>query len=180
MSALSLQPDLQKLCIERVDRCLVLAQKQFGQPIERPEITFDLRGRAAGQLRFSRGPVFVKARLRFNSEMLGRYSIDFIEQVVPHEVGHYLAYLKFGNRIKPHGKEWRYVVEGVLGAEASVTHSFEVQAARKLKRFVYACNCPNREHELSAIRHGRVSKRRAQYYCRACKCGLEFVREANF
>ncbi len=178
MSPVFDQSDLQNRCMARVDACLLRAEKHFNQTIKRPPVTFDLRGRAAGQLRFSKRRL-LDARLRFNSEMLVRYGNAFIEEVVPHEVGHYIAYLRFGSTIKPHGKEWRYIVQNILGAQAAVTHSFEVEPARLLKRFVYACDCTDRQHELSAIRHGRVSRQRAQYYCRVCKGSLNYLREAD-
>jgi SprT protein len=38
----------------------------------------------------------------------------FIDEVVPHELAHLLVWKHFG-RVAPHGKEWKWMMESVLG-----------------------------------------------------------------
>jgi SprT protein len=41
----------------------------------------------------------------------------FIDEVVPHELAHLLVWKHFG-RVAPHGKEWKWMMEAVLGVPA--------------------------------------------------------------
>ena len=149
--------------------CLDLAQAYFGKSFRYEKIELNLRGRAAGQIRYYRAsqrpPV-----LRFNKQLLMRYGDRFVEEVVPHEVAHLIAYSHYGSKIKPHGKEWKFVMCQVLGmAAARVTHDFDVAPARRLQYFDYRCQCLHKRHRLSVIRHGKVKRGVASYLCRACK-----------
>ena len=130
----------------------------------RPEVSFDLRGQAAGQANYHAN------RLRFNLELLRKYGNDFVEQTVPHEFAHLVSYRKFGRRIKPHGIEWKSVMIE-LGASPSRTHRFESSPARRLKRFQYQCNCEGSSYELTSVRHNRI-QRGHTYICRKCRAAL--------
>ncbi len=128
-----------------------------------PRVTFDLRGQSAGQFRVDkRGG----AHIRYNPTLLARYEADFLAQTVPHEVAHYLAYLRFGRRIRPHGVEWQRLMQG-LGANPTRCHDFDVTGlkARQLRQHRYHCDCG--EHALTSIRHQRIL-RGASYVCRVC------------
>ncbi len=54
----------------------------------------------------------------------------FIEEVVPHELAHLLVWKHFG-RVAPHGKEWKWMMEAVLGVPARRTHQFELESVRR-------------------------------------------------
>ena len=125
-----------------------------------PEIAFDLRGKAAGQANY------LKNKIRFNRDLLEKFTDEFVSQTVPHEFAHLVAYAKFGRRIKPHGTEWQSVMVA-LGVKPVRTHNFEVIPARRLKRFPYQCDCPGLLHELSTIRHNRI-QRGILYICKKC------------
>ncbi len=62
--------------------------------------------------------------------MLLENSEAFIEEVVPHELAHLLVWKHFG-RVAPHGKEWKWMMENVLGVPARRTHQFELQSVRR-------------------------------------------------
>jgi SprT protein len=50
---------------------------------------------------------------------------------VPHELAHLLVWKHFG-RVAPHGKEWKWMMESVLGVPALRTHRFELDSVRKI------------------------------------------------
>ncbi len=63
--------------------------------------------------------------------MLLLENIDtFIAEVVPHELAHLLVWKHFGRKA-PHGKEWKWMMESVLGVPARRTHQFALQSVRR-------------------------------------------------
>ena len=141
----------------------VRSEALFGVRIE-PVISFDLKGQAAGQANYREN------KIRFNRQLLEKYAGEFVDQTVPHEFAHLVAYQKFGRRIRPHGMEWKRVMEA-FGVDPARTHSFNVAPTRRLKRFHYRCHCPGSDYQLSSIRHNRV-QRGGIYLCRKCGCAL--------
>ncbi|NBC12078.1 MAG: hypothetical protein GVY09_01800 [Gammaproteobacteria bacterium] len=149
--------------LARTSELLAAGSALIQAPVPRPRIVFDLRGRSAGQFRVdSRG----YASIRYNPALLARHEVDFLAQTVPHEVAHYLAFLRFGRRIRPHGPQWQQLMRD-LGADPRRCHDFDVSGltARRVRRHPYHCRCG--EHALTSIRHHRVL-RGVSYVCRAC------------
>lgn len=160
---------LESLNSARVEACLALASEAFGQTFPYNEIRYDLRGKAAGQLvmhrRAFRAPL---PDFRFNKTLLEKYADSFIEQVVPHECAHLVAFSVYGTKIKPHGVEWKQVMQDVYKLPPLVRHNFEVETARQLQRFDYRCQCSEKIHQLTSIRHNKVKRGKAQYRCKTC------------
>ena len=155
--------DLVTDAVERTHALILVAEGHFKMKLPFPEIRFDLRGKAAGQLRThpNRPP-----RIRYNPAILIRHPEDFLAQTVPHETAHLAAYRLYGNRIKPHGHEWQHVMS-VFGARPERCHNFDVDGlgARRMTRFNYHCQCQT--HRLTSIRHGRIQEGQI-YRCRGC------------
>jgi SprT protein len=128
-----------------------------------PDICFNLRGRAAGQLRIDADG---RCAIRYNPTLLLRYGEDFLKRTVPHEAAHFVAYACHGRGIRPHGPEWQAIMS-TFGADPERCHDYDVSGleARRLRSFVYHCRCG--DHQLSSIRHNKV-RRGARYYCRRC------------
>jgi len=164
---------LRALTDDKVDECLNLASQFFNCSFYYVDIRYDLKGRTAGQLISKRALNGYKYSFRFNVGLLSRYQSEFIDQVTPHECAHLVAYQVYGRAIKPHGREWRYVMNEVFGVAPKVTHTFEVQPARTLRQFEYYCACSGRKHHLSTIRHNKILRSRARYLCRVCRTALK-------
>lgn len=159
---------LLRAAVERCQDCIERCAAHLLVTVPSVEIAFNLRGRSAGQLKFQKVGRKRDFCLRFNASLFDRNRQAFFEEVIPHEVSHLFAYLAYGTAIKPHGKEWRYIMNEVFGLAARVTHDFEVlRQTRKL--FNYACACDDKVHELTAIRHNRIQRNRANYRCRECE-----------
>ena len=144
----------------------IQAKGLFNVSVE-PEISYDLRGQAAGQANYRQN------KIRFNLDLLEKYTHEFVEQTVPHEFAHLVAYQKFGRRIKPHGLEWKSVMIA-FGVKPTRTHSFKVTPSRRLKRFLYRCECHGSSYELTSIRHNRI-QRGNLYLCKKCQSPLHQV-----
>ncbi len=132
--------------------------RELGREDPLPLLRFDLRGRSAGQARLANWCI------RLNLDLLRQHGDVFIADTVPHELAHLVAYAMFGSRIRPHGKEWRALMQ-LLERPATVCHSYAVQPARRVSRYAYRCAC--RSHQLSSIRHRRILAGQA-YACRRC------------
>jgi SprT protein len=139
------------------------AAEHYGIPAPRVEIRFDLRGRAAGQVRL---PARGRPVIRYNPLLLAQNDTDFLGRTVPHEAAHVVAFRLHGRRIRPHGPEWKAVM-GLFGADSARCHDYDLSAipSRRFARHPYRCGC--REHALTSIRHNRVLAGQV-YLCRAC------------
>ena len=160
-------PSLVHEAERRTATLLEQARRSFGTPIPTPEVRFDLRGKAAGQLRMAEGRAF---QIRYNLALLAREPEAFLAQTIPHEVAHLVAFAIHGRGIRPHGGEWQMVMRH-FGAEPRRCHSFAVEdlATRRLRRFDYHCGC--RTHQLTTTRHHRVLAGQ-RYRCAACQAVL--------
>ena len=160
-------PALTRRIRHQTDAFLAQARRHFGVRIPTPEVRFDLRGKAAGQLRQAPGRVW---QVRYNAALVTRNPEEFLAQTVPHECAHLVAYALFGRGIRPHGEEWQGIMRH-FGAEPTRCHNFTVEdlSARRLRRFEYHCAC--RSHQLTSTRHHRVLAGRT-YYCVACRVPL--------
>jgi len=158
--------------ISEAQRCtyalLQQAATHFRIPTPEVEIRFDLRGQAAGQVRFAapRCPL-----IRYNALLLRENGIRFLARTVPHEVAHVIARGVFGPHIRPHGAQWRAVMD-LFGADNRRCHDYDTRraSARRLTRYPYHCAC--REHALTSIRHHRILAGQ-RYYCRHCGEALQ-------
>ncbi|MBL3526426.1 MAG: SprT-like domain-containing protein [gamma proteobacterium endosymbiont of Lamellibrachia anaximandri] len=165
---------LQQTALAHTKALLEQAGRHFGRQFPDVTINFDLKGQAAGMVRF---PALGKPQIRYNALLLNENADDFLKRTVPHEVAHVIARAYYSRNIRPHGTEWQSVML-FFGAEASRCHSYDTQRAstRKLQQFRYACGCS--EHLLTSIRHKRIQAG-LRYSCRKCKNPLELVVSAD-
>ena len=128
-----------------------------------PNVLYQQRGTAAGTAWLE------KNEIRLNPVLLLENQQAFIDEVVPHELAHILVWKHFG-RVPPHGKEWKWMMEVVLGVNARRTHQFAVQSVRA-NTFLYHCPC--QQHQLTIRRHNRVLRGETQYRC--TRCGQQLI-----
>jgi SprT protein len=131
-----------------------------------PTVAFDLRGLTAGEACSESGVI------RYNEGLLWRYGQAFVDEIVPHEVAHLVAPALSRRRVRPHGAEWKAVME-FFGVPARRCHRFEAEPARRVRRVAYRCACP-RPHLLTPRAHRRIRRGWAEYSCR--ECGHTLVR----
>jgi SprT protein len=175
-----------------VSSYIQMARDYFDEHIDDPQISFKLRGTSiAGQAWYS------KWLLKFHMGFLKENEEHYLTRTVPHEVAHLVArrisLTKGGRvtpnrtkwdfnlkrmRIKPHGAEWKFIMEKVFKIPAKRCHSYEIPEGyeRKKRIFVYACEC--RSFKLSIIRHNRTQRLGGSFYnCKRCGQSLVFKEE---
>ncbi|MEG9480948.1 SprT family zinc-dependent metalloprotease [Mannheimia sp. HC-2023] len=154
-----------KMQVQRqLKRDLERANSYFNKTFTPPTVNYNVRGVKAGVAYLERNEV------RFNPVLLQENGQAFISQVVPHELAHILVYQHFG-RVQSHGKEWKMMMETVLGVPAEIYHCFSTQSVQQ--QFTYQCSCQT--HQLSLRRHNAVMRDKRSYICRLCKAPLHFV-----
>lgn len=134
-----------------------------------PTVYFNLKGRAAGQTIYTRAGQH--CCIRFNDQLLASHTGYMLAQTVPHEVAHAVIYQLHGSRCRPHGPEWRALMQA-LGVKARVCHELPAQPSRRLQRYRYVCRC-RQPVWLTSIRHRRVQKGTV-YVCRTCSSRLVY------
>ncbi|RUR27590.1 metallopeptidase [Vreelandella nanhaiensis] len=164
LAALSVEA-LQKAALSRVEQAWQRCLEVYPQ-LPCPRVWFDLKGASAGQAHLGRGG------LRFNPILLNDNRTAFFDEVIPHEMAHWLVFhLQGGQRLKPHGHEWQSVMRNLFGVAPLVTHRFDIQKAQPAP-YSYRCSC--RTHQLTGRRHALVVKGR-RYRCRHCQQTLVYT-----
>jgi SprT protein len=147
---------------QAVMRCLrdklAQANLKLGRDYPEPKLVYHQRGTSAGTAWLD------TYEIRLNPVLLLENEQEFIDEVVPHELAHLLVWKTFG-RVSPHGKEWKWMMESVLGVPARRTHRFELGSIRT-NTFPYRCKC--QQHQLTVRRHNRVVRGEAVYRCTQC------------
>jgi SprT protein len=158
---------------EKINQCLDIYQDTYGERPDFPEVDYNLKGTRAGTaLRHTN-------KITLNKELLIKYKDSFINRTVVHEMAHRLTwYYKKDKteRYKPHGYEWK-VMMNLLGVnKPERCHSYDVSPSRLQRRFAYTCNCENRIHAISLTKHNRINKvyRSQSYICKSCNMVIVF------
>ena len=155
--------DTLKVITNAVHHCFDKADAFFSNRFSRSECNLNQRGKAAGTAHLQKNEV------RFNHFMYSQNPEKFINTVVPHEVAHIIVFQIYGNKAKPHGKEWQAIMIKVFGIEPDRTHSFDVPPPKHV--FEYFCDC--NQYQLTKRRHTKAQQG-TQYICKSCKTTLQF------
>lgn len=162
-----LQKKAEKSLVNAVEQVEEFFQIMLTQPL----LTYTQKGKIAGTAWFERWEIRLNPILYQENEKV------FLREVIPHELAHLVAYQLskegvFKRKIRPHGKEWRLIMEEVFSLPANVNHTLKTHHLMK-EAYLYACQC--RQHYLSKIRHLRTLKGRV-YLCQQCKGTLNFIK----
>ena len=152
--------------LHRLEQCYQLAEQYFDRPFDRPHVSLALRGQKAGVAYLQRN------ELRFNAQLYQENQAHFLKQTVPHEVAHLLAQALYGDRIRPHGREWQGLMTGLFGLPAERCHTYAVRR-RRSTHYLYRCGCPE-GIPFTPQRHALVRRGR-RYSCRRCGDMLHFT-----
>lgn len=148
----------QQLVSQKVEHCIHHASLYLKQNFKLPTISFNQRGKIAGCARLQSN------ELRFNPVLLADNLDAFLQEVVPHEVCHLLAYTLYG-KVRPHGKEWQNLMQNLYGLKGQTYHQMDVAKVAG-KHFNYRCQCG--PVKLGIRRHNKITRGQQQYICRKC------------
>jgi SprT protein len=163
---------------EHVKFWIEMAEEHYDRKFEMLPIDLKLRGRCAGQFTYKQidrfGDWVKEKKLRFNLDLYRHNEKEFHDHTIPHEVAHYIQHevYGYGKNIKPHGKEWKYVMQTVLGVKATRCHSMDISVSKTRKTFDYKCGCQT--YQLTSIRHNKIRKG-TTYSCKKCRQQLKLV-----
>ena len=160
-----LTASIKQQAVERINECYAQAEAKLDSRFKRPEVLFNQRGKIAGSARLQTN------QIRLNSKLMMDNPETFLEEVIPHEICHLLTYQLHG-RVKPHGEEWRYLMQFLFGLAPKARHKMDVSKVEG-KTFLYQCGCG--PIPLSIRRHNKVVRNQQQYVCRQCRETLVFI-----
>lgn len=135
-----------------VDKAVELAEEHGIQF----ELSFDIKGGIAGQAHLN---VRREYRVRLNSLLLHDNFDEMLNQTLPHEMAHIIAFDKHGD--VGHGNIWKNVMRG-MGLRPDRTHRYNMSKVRKHTLY---CNC--RTHHVSTRMYNLVAKGQHRK-CMAC------------
>jgi SprT protein len=147
--------------IRRISEVYAIAERAYRRSFVFPEVTFDVRGKAAGRA------YFYQNRIALNLRMLLENGQGFIDDTPGHEAAHLISFKVYGVYTKPHGREWQSVMR-VIGQAPNRTHSFQTQG------FAYFCSC--REHTLSTRMHNSIQRQLQTRICRYCRQVIKWAK----
>lgn len=161
---------LQQAVQNKVNRVMDIAHEKYGEKLEgvrKPKVRFsDKLKVVAGTATYARHQV------KFSNDLLLRFGMDFVNEVVPHEVAHLISD-KVHEMRTHHSKLWKLVCLK-LGGSGLKCHSMAVKH-NKAKTYHYDCNC-QRKSVLEEV-HTAVQKGEKKMTCPFCE--EEFVYTAT-
>lgn len=160
----SLTTDLHYRASKRLAECISIAEQHFQQTLPIPTLSFKLRGKAAGKAYLQTWEI------RLNPVLFTENCDTFIDEVIPHEVAHLLAF-KFYGRVPAHGAHWQSIMHHVFNVSPKTTHAMDITSVQG-KTFEYQCQCST--YPLTIRRHNKVQRQQARYLCQKCRAALQF------
>lgn len=167
MPTVTISKDLIHQLEKSLQRYITKAESLLSCRFPTPDILYNVRGKVAGKAYLSQW------QIRLNPTLLAENQTAFIEQVLPHELAHLITYHQFG-RVKPHGKEWQYVMVHIFDLPPETRHSFDIRSVQG-KTFLYHCQC--QDHQLSIRHHNKIERKQTRYHCTLCGSELTMKNE---
>ena len=139
----------QQQCELRSIRCYDLAERHYGRKFDRIPTEYSNRmTKTAGKLCIRGGKATL---IRLSMVILNDNPTAFVARTVGHEIAHHIAHEVYGYGIRPHGREWKEVMN-LFGQEASRCHSYKT-VQNKVKYRVEGV-----DYFLGKIQHGRCQR----------------------
>lgn len=162
---------IQKDLINQTKHFIDIAAKRFPScTFKMPYVKFSLTGKTAGQCTLNN--IFTILAINYNLSFAKENFETFKNSTVPHEVAHYISRVVYGSQIKPHGKEWKSIMENVFNIPAKRCHSYKLPETVKKNRIECKCNC--KTHYITNNRYTRI-KKGARYTCIYCKTIIRVI-----
>jgi SprT protein len=155
--------------VEAIKEGLAKATAHYKRAFPFPTLSFDLRGRTAGQAVHRQNGI-EKFHIRLNAQLFKENQNEFITRTIPHELAHLISFRVYGSAGLGHKTLWKGVCRVLGMKDVTRCHRYKVTPAwtrRKLERFNFGCGC--QVHFLTKIRARRIQLGTRSYRCKACK-----------
>jgi predicted SprT family Zn-dependent metalloprotease len=162
---------LKKQVDARIAQDIAKIKARYGVTLPTPTITYDLRGRTAGQAWCGLNLI------KINAVLLVENVDEMLSRTVPHELAHiataviYPEAMKrgFASKRRPHGAEWQSIMHA-LGADASRCHTMDTSnsAVKRTNRAYFQVKCVECSHTYNM---GPVKAQRFQANPSSSWCG---------
>jgi SprT protein len=153
----------------RLEECKKTIEECYNVKLAFPTVEYKNLGRTAGRAFHSQNLI------RLHPVLLVENVETFLHRTVAHELAH-LAVRKIWGTVKSHGDEFKKVMR-LLGAPTSACHNYDTtRARRKVKRYVYTCNCDGLQHHLAHKSHTNYIAGHRNYICRHCRASINYMK----
>jgi len=139
----------------RAMEIISIASERYNLDLTGITLKFDLRGKSMGQMRAVITPKRVPGAitLRFNLQGAQADPDHMLNDTVPHEIAHAVAYLL--GEDNGHGAGWKMVCKA-LGGSGDRCHKVAVKSAQR--EWLYVASCGT-EVKLTTVRHNRLQRK---------------------
>lgn len=134
------------------------------------KLSFDLKGRVAGQARFGTDV----REIRINTLFLKNNFDEILSQTLYHEVAHLISFERYGIRNGGgHGRGWKRVMRE-MGKRPERLHNYDTSNIYEKKLY---CKC--RTHPVSTRMYNNIAKRNEKRKCIHCKTHVQLDKYEN-
>ena len=143
-----------------VEECLKRAFEMYDIKLSPNCVTikYNLKGKCAGQ---ACKDGMVEYRLRFNREAIENHWDGMVQNTIPHEVAHLVAWMRPELKANGHNTVWKRICIQ-LGGTGARTHSYKLTPAHNKGRGrrVHVYNVNGQEYKVGVIVHNRIQRGR--------------------
>lgn len=132
----------------------------------KPTFTMDVRGTVGGKA------FLHENRIALNPVLFRQNKKDFIEDTIPHEVAHLVAFMVY--RDNGHGAGWKHVMRSDFGIPPTRCHNYDVSNVKQkytVRKALYTCECKDLTHKLSLQKH----RSKTNFLCKRCRQPIKFT-----
>lgn len=166
---------LQEKCKDKLFELVKVFRDEFNITIPEPKIVFNLRSRTIA------GQAVYPTTIRFSNTFLLNEQQHYIDNIVGHELAHFIIFHMqergiLPNNIRAHGVEWQKIMT-LFNIKPDIYHTYKLEPRKHRKGskvFVYSCGC--QEVEIEEAKHKRIAKGTLMIRCRTCKKPLQLQR----
>ena len=166
-------PEIIQKIETKIAEVMGLFRKRFHSAdlTETPKYSFRQMGRRGGLAYYKEN------RIELNPDFFKNHAEEMINQTVPHEVAHLVAFKVYSLLGKGHGRFWKLVMGALypLGVKVSRCHQYDLEGVKVrivARPFSYHCGCM--DHNITKNIHAKIQSGR-KYTCNRCRQPIKLI-----
>lgn len=177
-----IEPDTKEKVIEHTRYWINKANAALGLDLPMPSVDFDQRGAIAGQTFLTRNDEtgeIVSTRISFNPYYVQQDYMNFMENIIPHEVAHLMQFAQHP-KSKQHGIEWIQIMKN-LGVRPEIYTDVHVEnpVSKPKGLHLYQCVECGAKKVFGTKQHRSFELKHKLPECEKCGGVMEHVRSAE-